>query len=102
MKDMSEIMNIKPLIFHYLNELYGDMKSFGCKYDWLKNNRVIKAPRTISNTTPLTEEIQMTFDLDKFNTNDIINQWFRKQYHIDLFSENKTKILQKKLKRWGK
>ena len=78
------------------------MKNFGCRYSWLNNNRTIKAPRTISNTTPLTEEIQMMFDLDKFNTNDIINQWFRKHYHIDLFSENKTKILQKKLKRWVK
>jgi len=100
--DIKGIMIIKPYIFKYLTRFYGDMKNFGCRYAWLKNNSTIKAPRTISNTTPLTEEIQMMFDLDKFNTNDIINQWFRKHYHIDLFSENKTKILQKKLKRWGK
>jgi len=99
---MSGIMKKKHYIFRYLTKLYGGMKNFGCRYSWLNNNRTIKAPRTISNTTPLTEEIQMMFDLDKFNTNDIINQWFRKHYHIDLFSENKTKILQKKLKRWVK
>jgi hypothetical protein len=102
MKDMSEIMVLKPLIFRYLTNFYSDMKNFGSRYAWLKDDKAVKVPHTINKITPLTEEIQIMFDLDACNTNDIINQWFRKYYHIDLFSENKTKILQKKLKRWGK
>jgi hypothetical protein len=101
MKDMSGIMKKKHYIFRYLTKLYGDMKNID-KLFWDKNDYEIKVPYTISNTTPLTEEIQIMFELDIHHTNDIINQWFRRYYHIDLFNKNKTKILQKKLKRWVK
>lgn len=100
--DIKGIMIVKPYIFKYLTRFYGDMKNFGSRYAWVKKDNAIKVPHTINKITPLTEEIQIMFDLDIRHTNDIINQWFRKHYHIDLFSENKTKILQKKLKRWGK
>ena len=94
-------MIIKPYIFKYLTRFYGDMKNMGRLF-WTKDNNGIRVPSNVNKITPLTEEIQIMFNLDTHHTNDIINQWFRKHYHIDLFSENKTKILQRKLKRWGK
>lgn len=100
MKDMSKIMTLKPIIFRYLTNFYGDLKIYTLCCE--SNGQIVEIPENIYHGSSWTEELQQMFNLDIRTTNDILNQWFRRTYHIDLFSENKTKILQRKLKRWGK
>ena len=100
--DIKTILRIKPLVFRYLTEYYSGMVFIIPKQHWYKDNEFVRVPHNINHDSLLTFEIQGMFGLDKLNTNDIINQWFRRTYHTDLFNKNKTKILQKKLKRWGK